>query len=358
MSDGDNGSSGFQTGSDIGPHSFAPAEMITCDECLRANPPTRTNCLYCGAVLPATGLPASKGATNPQPPTQPVAGNVQTASVKSGFYVVLAPVESQVLCESSLTEAATVLDLKTAEAQIALNSGRPVPLARAETIEQATTIADRLLPQGIGVEIFREDTLNLDLPVTRIRALEFTDEGLVATPLRGERISIKWDDLILIVSGRWLVKRVVVEERRRRSSAKPLDSRELFSDEPLMDLYASSNDLGVRVYANSFDFSCLGTEKSITAAENFTNLLNLLGRRALKVEVDNTYRGVQAVLGTVWPLEPQTNKGAWRRSGVGKVDVSTVTTLDNERQFNSYSRLRQYVKLRDLETTDEEKAAG
>jgi hypothetical protein len=43
---------------------------------------------------------------------------------------------------------------------------------------------------------------------------------------------------------------------------------------------------------------------------------------------------------------------------VGKVDVSTVTTLDNERQFNSYSRLRQYVKLRDLETTDEEKAAG
>jgi len=353
LSDRDNGSSSFHPGPDTRPQSFAPAELITCDECLRANPPTRTNCLYCGALLPATG-----NERNPQPPTQPVAENVESASAKSGFYVVLAPVESQDLSESSLTEAAAVLDLKTAEVQVAIGSGRPVPLARAEGIDQASTIADRLRPLGIRVDIFREDTLNLDLPVTRIRALEFSDDGLAMTPLGGERISMKWDALILIVTGRWLVKRVVVEERRHRSGAKLLDSRELFSDEPWMDLYANSNDVGVRVYANSFDFSCLGAEKSITAAENFTKLLNLLRRRALKVEIDDTYRSLQAVLGSVWPLEPQTNKGAWRRTGVGKVDVSTVTILDNESQFNSYSRLCQYVKLHGLETTDEEKAAG
>jgi hypothetical protein len=322
--------------------------MITCDECLRANPPTRANCLYCGAILPGTGH-ATNTQLPLQPPTKSLAEDVGSASVKSGFYIVLAPGQSQALSESSLTEAAAVLDLKIADVKSAIGSGRPVPLARAATIQQATTIADRLVPQGIGVDIFREDTLNLDLPMSRVRALEFKEEGLTATPLRGERISMKWDDLILIVTGRWLVTRVEIETRRRRSSEKPLGSRELSSDEPLMDLYSRSVDGGIRIYSSGFDFSCLGTEKAVTAFENFAKVLNLLSRRAPKVEIDETYQSLRAVLGSIWPFEPLTTKGESRRSGAGKVDVSTVTTIDNEIQFNSYSRLRQYVRLRELE---------
>ena len=30
---------------------FAPVEMVACEACLRANAPTRMNCLYCGAAL-------------------------------------------------------------------------------------------------------------------------------------------------------------------------------------------------------------------------------------------------------------------------------------------------------------------
>ena len=33
---------------------FSSKEMVKCDACLRANPPTRTNCFYCQAVLPIT----------------------------------------------------------------------------------------------------------------------------------------------------------------------------------------------------------------------------------------------------------------------------------------------------------------
>ena len=33
------------------PRSFSPAEMVTCEACLRANPPTRPSCLYCGERL-------------------------------------------------------------------------------------------------------------------------------------------------------------------------------------------------------------------------------------------------------------------------------------------------------------------
>src|SRR5437899_12262692 len=31
---------------------FAADEMVNCIDCLRANPPTRANCLYCGSPLP------------------------------------------------------------------------------------------------------------------------------------------------------------------------------------------------------------------------------------------------------------------------------------------------------------------
>ena len=344
MTDGDKAPSGFDPVSDARPQSFAPAEMITCDECLRANPPTRKNCLYCGAILTAGRNP-----TNTQSPAEPVAESPGSTSLNSGFYVVLVPGQSQALTESSLTETAAVLDLKTAEVQIAVGSRRPVPLARTNTIDQATTIADKLVPLGVAVDIFREDTLNLDLPITRIRALEFTDTGLAATLPKGEAISREWDDLVLIVTGRLMVKRIEIEERQRRGSPKPIDSRELFSDEPVMDLYTRSDQVGFRILSSSFDFSCLGTEKSVTAFENFAKLVSLLARRAPKVEVDDTYRSLRPVLGNIWPLEPQTSKGELRRSGAGKVDVSTITTIDNEIQFNSYSRLRQYVKLLELE---------
>jgi hypothetical protein len=262
---------------------------------------------------------------------------------------VLVPGQSLALTESSLTETAAVLGLKTAEAQIAFGCGRPVPLVRTATPDQATAIAGRLVSFGVGVDIFTEDRLRLDLPLTRIRALEFTDEGWAATLSKGEDISREWDDLILIVTGRLMVKRVEIEERQRRGHPKPIASRELFSDEPLMDLYTRSDEVGFRILSSSFDFSCLGNDKSVTAFENFTKLLSLLHHRAPKVEVDDTYRSLRPVLENVWPLEPQISKGELRRSGAGKVDVSTVTTIDNEIQFNNYSRLRQYTKLLELE---------
>jgi len=319
--------------------------MITCEACLRANPPTRANCLYCAATLPA-----NTGVVNPQPAPKPVDERIAPANLDSGFYVVLTQGQNKPLTRSSLTETAVVLGLKTTDIEIAFGFNRPVPLARTPRIDEARTLADRLSALGVGVDIFREDALNLDLPMRPVRALAFTAGGLAATIVRGETISIEWNELVLIIIGRLVVKRVETEERRRRGRAKPLDSRSLFSDEPVMDLYPRSDEVGFRIRSGSFDFSCLGTEKSVTVFENFTKLLNLLSLRALNVEVDAAHRILRAVLESVWPLEPQTSKGEWRRGGTGKVDVSTVTTVDNEIQFNCYSRMRQRVKLRELET--------
>jgi hypothetical protein len=322
--------------------------MITCDACLRANPPTRSKCLYCGADLPLTGN--DREGQSSREAINPIGQIDQPASVSDAHYVVLSPNQNNVVVESSLGAIASLLHLRPTEVEIALGSGCAVPLARAASSEQAAMLADKLHALGIAADTFREDTLRLDLAGRKIRALEISGDGLAATPMNGGSAGARWDDLILIVNGRLLVNRVEVEERQRRGRPKPLDTRELFSDEPVVDLYMRSDELGWRISSSSFDFSCLGTEKAMTAFENFTTLINLLRLRAPKIGVDDSYRSLRALLRNVWPLEPQTRKGEWRRRGAGKVDVSTVTTIDNEIQFNSYSRLRQRLKLRELES--------
>ena len=324
------------------PQSFALTDMITCDGCLRANPPTRSNCLYCGATLPA-------GAAETRPTDESGDETSPPAPADSGCYVVLAPNQAGATTDLSLEKIAELLRLRAVDVQIALGLGAPVPLALAATPEEATTLADELQTLGITADVFRADTLNLNLPVKKIRALEFSEVGLTAMILNGGTLSVNWGDLLLMVLGRLMVNRLEVEERRRRGRSQPVDSRELFSDEPLVDLYVRSDEGGYRISTASFDFSCLGTGKALTAFENFTKLVEVLRTRAAKVEVDESYRSLRTVLTSIWPLESQTRKGEWRRAGAGKVDVATVTSIDNEVQFNNYSRLRQHLKLRYLE---------
>ena len=41
---------------DVKLKSFSADELLTCDVCLRANPPTRAACIYCGAALTSGAL--------------------------------------------------------------------------------------------------------------------------------------------------------------------------------------------------------------------------------------------------------------------------------------------------------------
>lgn len=353
MTDGDKAASlEFGVASEAKPQSFTHAEMITCDACLRANPPTRSRCLYCGANLAVT-----PGEQDSQPTGEAegsTAGSTagSTPNVGDGYLVALAPKQTNFPSESSLAEIEALLHLKSTELRSLVDRGRSVPVTRAATPEQAAGLTDKLQALGIEAYWFREDILDPNVPPQRVRALEFADEGFVAIPagpVSGGRIATRWDALLLIVAGRLLVNRVEVEERQRRGRSQPLDTRELFSDESVLDLYTKSTDSGWRISSSSFDFSCLGSAKAMTAFENFAALLNLLRLRAPNAELDDSYVSLRPVLENVWPLEPQTRKGEWRRSGAGKVDVATVTTTDNEAQFNCYSRLCHRLKLRKLE---------
>jgi len=345
LTDNDKASSlGLELVPDVRRQSFALDEMITCEACLRANPPTRSNCFYCAANLPqAAKAPA------PEAAQEPMSETAGPTNATGGFLLVLTPGQANSPAGASLTDIASELHLRVTDVESVLGLGGAFPLARAVTEEQAKALVAKLSSLGIGAEVFQEGALNLDLPAKRIRALEVSDHSLTALLPSGKGFSVNWDDLILIASGRLLINRIEVEERKRRGRSQPLDSRELFSDEPICDLYIRTDEVGYRISSGSFDFSCLGEQKAMTAFENFTTLVNLLRMRAPNAEVDDSYHSLRAVFGNVWPLEPQTRTGEWRRSGAGKVNVSTVTTIDNEIQFNRYSRLRRYLKSHSLE---------
>lgn len=326
------------------PRRFADTELISCPECERANPPTRANCLYCGAQLPLTEH------TSELPTPEKPAAELKVIEMSDpGFLILIAPGQARDPAQLSLEEIAKVLQMPPKDAESAVRLNCAVPLMRTATSAEATTQADSLRGLGLEVDIFPGDESDLNVPNKKTRSLVISADALTAIQTTGERTSIGWEDLSLMVSGRLLITRKETDERKRLGRPKQVDDRELFSDEPVVDLYRRFEAVGWRISANSFDFSCLGEGKAITAFENLTSLISLIKTRAPGIEFDDAYPGLRPVLNNVWPLEPQTRPGDWRRRGVGKVDVSTVTIIDNEDQFNAYSRLRQRISLNERE---------
>ena len=328
----------LETGAEPRPRSFAPAEMITCDSCLRANPPTRQTCLYCGdRLLAAEPIEAP-----------PVASEATPVAAATGFYVVLPVGANGLLDESVLERVAGRSELKQPDLTNALRAGGAVPLAQASTSKQAEDLIKEFRALGIETTLIRNEELNTNSGNKKVRAFEFSDDGLTGLAgVSGERLFQRWDDLTLIVSGRLQMNNVEDVVRRKRGGQKPVDRRELTNAESIFDLYSRSGAEGWRIAADSFDFSCLAERKGITAFENFRALIKLLGERAAKVEIDESYLAIRPLLARVWPLGASTHTGGWRRSGAGKFDISTVTSTDNETQFSNYSRLLQCLRIRE-----------
>ena len=327
--------------SESGPQGFKPAEMVTCDACLRANPPTRTNCLYCLAVLAVPGGPVDLR----QPALRPL------EQWEQGFNIVLAPRGENALNQKALEEIATLLRQETGVIQQVFERGQAMPLARAASLEEASLIENRLRALNVETIVVSDADLGMTnvLP-KRIRALEFEAGSMQGRePLGSAALSISCSDILLMVTGRLLVTSVEVEENKSRGGESELiDSRELSDDEPVVDIFTRQKDGGWRIAARSFDFSCLGERKRLMSGENFASLLESLRERAPAATFDDSYLSLLKLLNAVWPLVQQTGGRGWRRARPGKYNVAAVTTVNNETQFTRYARLLHYLKLRDL----------
>ena len=317
------------------PQGFLPEQMIRCEECLRANPPTRVSCLYCGASLPVTESSARL--------RKPVLR--QPEKHQPGFNSILIPLD-RALPDETINETAALLKLTPENVQALMSQSVPMPVARTASREEAELVTDRLRDLGLTCITLSDEELGLlfsDNTVKRVRAMRFDDSLLTMQLAGGEEIEVSWTEIVLILPGRLIETRVEVKERLTRKPEKELlDTSEFFRDEAVIDLYTSAQPFTWRVGASGFDFSCLESEKALIVNENIVRLQRLLAAKAVNARFDDSYPRVRNLLELAWSTQQETQSSGWRREGPGKLSVGLATTKSNETQFTRYSRLRYF----------------
>jgi hypothetical protein len=318
------------------PQGFAPDQMIRCDECLRANPPTRVACMYCSAALPMTEASARLRKPVLRPPDKH-----QTA-----YHSILLPTDFEITDER-IAEAADLVKLSAENLKRMLAEHVPLPVACTASREEAELVLDRLRDVGLQTITLSDDELGVsETAIKRIKSMGIDDQ-FVTLQQAGTRdqIELRWPDVVLIVPGRLFVRRVEIQERKtRRAESEIVQSSEFSSDEAVIDFYTSTHPQTSRVSANGFDFSCLGDNKTLIANENISRLQAMLATSAPHVIVDNSYKRLRHTLDLVWGSRQETQSSGWRRDRPGKLSVGVATINSNEIQFTRYSRMRRYFQ--------------
>ena len=311
------------------PQGFTPDQMIRCEECLRANAPTRINCLYCNVQLPVTESSARL--------RKPVLRRPEKHQL--GYNTIVLP-GAETFAPEVIGEAASLLKLKENDLERILVEGVPLPLARTASSEEARLLLDRLKSLGMRVV-----TLVDEGSVRRVRSLAFADSQLAINPGHPkDEVAVPWSNVVLFVTARLIEKRVEVHEvKSRRAENELLRTSEFFSDEPVIDIYVSTHADTWRVSASGFDFSCLGSEKALVTNENIVRLQRKLAAHASSAQFDDSYNRLRPVLDLVWSFEQETKSSGWRRERPGKLSLGMATIESNEPQFTRYSRLRYHV---------------
>jgi len=325
------------------PLGFSAEQMIRCEACLRANPPTRVSCLYCVAPLPLTET--SKHLRKPvlRPPDKH----------QLAYNNILLPSDG-VVTEEVIGASATLLKLAPANVQALMSVDVPLPVARTASREEAELVCDRLRELGLKCLSISDEGLGLSLTVKRVRAMSFDDHYLTIYQAgAAESVAALWEDVILIVRARLVETTLEIKERLSRKPEKELvDSSEFSRDEAVIDLYTLGHSATWRIGASGFDFSCLGSEKTLVANENIGKLERLLVERAINAQFDDSYRRVRTLLEHAWGTQQELQSSGWRRERPGKLSVHSATTKSNETQFTRYSRLRYYFCALSTDYTD------
>ncbi len=311
------------------PQGFSAAEMIRCEECLRANPPTRVNCLYCVAPLPVTESAAKL--------RKPVLR--QPEKHQQGYNNILVP-QDHAIAQTVIADAATLLKLPEESLQQLIAQNTAMPVARTASREEAELVVIRLEDLGLRSVTLSDEDLGVS-DVKRVRSMTLEENGL--TIHQADDTHVAWSDVILIVTARLFETTLQVQERIGRKAENDIvATSEFFRDELVIDFYAAGHAHTWRVSAGGFDFSCLGSDKALVANENIGKLQRLLVAKAVNAQFDDAYGRVRNLLELAWAIQPDTQSSGWRRERPGKLSVGVATTKSNETQFTRYSRLRYY----------------
>lgn len=313
---------------------FKNEEMIACRKCERKNPPTRLKCLYCGAELEFSD--AQSGFL------KPVLRKLE--QWEKGFNLIYLPDEKN-LSERQQTEMAKMTRLEKGVLQKISEAKTPVPLARAESAKESEIIKQRLGEIGVETLILSDENFNIGKLPNRLRGLEFGENKMRLKLFNAEEtVEILREELVLIVAGAIFERKVEATEKyNRKGENKLLNATETASDEMLIDIYSRDDSNGFRIEQNGFDFSCLGADKRMLAAENMKTLVEKLRKFAPNARFVDDYLKTRAILGNVWEVEERKDSKGLVRERFGKFNLGNVTTVNNLTQFTKYSRLQWHL---------------
>lgn len=319
------------------PQGFSPDQMVRCEQCLRANPPNRLECLYCGHGLPVTDVAATLVKPSLRPPEKG----------EPGYNCILIKSPPADLGNETIDQAASLLRLEGDALRLIVNAQHPLPLARTATPTEAGIIESRLADLGFETITVSDEALSIEVsPPRRLRTLDLNEAGFVAYQIAGlEGTAVEWNAISLVVVGRLFARQVEFKERKRRGPEKEiLDATETMTDEAVLDIHTGNKEGAWRITGNNFDFSCLGEKKALLARENFSILTALIRERTPDAEHDDSYHRLRRTLELVWPSEQQTESRGWHRDLRGKYGTSELTVTRNEVQFTRYSTLCNFLR--------------
>lgn len=309
---------------DIG---FAAGDLSPCPKCTRPNSPTRGECIYCGEMLSRSELADAAR----------IDGEF-LEPWENGFNVAYDSRTGK-LPENAIAELSHLLRVEPRALESVFEQKALLPIGRLRNEDAAQRFIEGLSEFGVSGVLIPDAALAVDKPPVRLRSIEFEGESCTFVDFNtNERIMVPHADVRLVVMGAKIESRTETTWKKKRGSREVVDEALLDSDQPLIDIYRATHDLGFRVQVNGFDFSALGPAKSLIATENVKLLAVRLGD--ISGLVDQTYLRSRLLLDQAWELETETDHFGPLRAGFEKSKKTKISIVNNLRQFTKYSRLQ------------------
>jgi hypothetical protein len=302
-------------------------DMLKC-KCGRLSPADRASCIYCGCEI-----------AGPEGLKKNVKVNFQELEAwEIGFIVVV----KSCAIDADIEAAARIVPLSSKDIENVCSCVIPLPIARLRTASEAEVIANRLIDVGVDGIAINEATLSPGIEPKRLRSIfDGPDRPAFVDFNTGENVKFSWDDVTNIISGTILTSRLdSLEKRGRGGKQKTLEGTVTTEDTPVIDVYLEQDPQGFRLYTAGTDFSFLGDEMSLLAADNIRKTLAFLSKHAAAARTITNYGEIREILGHTWPIAQSADaKGSIGGVVTGRKFSKTVTT-SNAEQFIRFSRLQ------------------
>lgn len=310
---------------------FAPTEMAACTICKRPNPPTRTNCIYCGEELEKSSHRADLSR---------YPGRV-LEQWENGYNLIII----EKFGEIETANLVQILSLDKDELSLILNLDCSLPLKRVESEAEAASIKTILGESGLKCIVVSDVDLAVEKPPTRLSAVKLLANRIILHEFNsGRELELESDKLALIVTGVISKSRIdSVEKRRRSADSVVLQESATVSDDSVVDLYFRGNEYGFRIRPIGFDFSSLGDDMGMLVRENLEKLISRLKHFGPNAVIVDNYPAVRFALGKIWEVEARTELLGMKKVGVGKSGFGSAITTNNLQQFTKYSRLQWHL---------------